>query len=116
MSHQCVYECVPGRIRQPVILSCNATNPLLQISRSLWGRDYVHRRTIQPKPISESSVELFPRNAWTLFARTNTFVNRLLLCFRPGELIIQQLAKALLLVGRKLWQLFKDLLETHPYM
>ena len=73
-------------------------------------------RLFQPKPISESSVELFPRHAWSLFARTNTFVNRLLLCLRPGELIIQQLAKALLLVGRKLWQLFKDLLETHPYM
>jgi hypothetical protein len=66
--------------------------------------------------VSESSIELFPRHAWSLFARTNTFVNRLLLCFCPGEFRIQQPAKALLLVGPKLWQLFNDLLEARAFV
>jgi hypothetical protein len=48
-----------------------------------------------------------------LFARTNTFVNRLLFCFCPRKLKVQQLPKALLLVGRKPWKLLNNFLEAH---
>jgi hypothetical protein len=35
------------------------------------------------------AIELFPRHAWSLFARTNTFVDRVLLFLCPRKLRVQ---------------------------